>query len=202
MLPTLLLALALVVLGAAPVSAQDGGPYGSTSTTGGPGTRPSCQLRTRAAAPGETVTVHLKAIPRGEQVEIRLDGEVVAKATATSSGSSPRVNFHVDFVVPSDTEPGEHVVTAVGADFTEPCRTANGDNLQVADTEVLSGGQSRNRGDGGGGSLARTGLYAGLLIAVAMGLLVVGRAVLAESRRRARSVTIDVHGHTPRAPRR
>jgi hypothetical protein len=192
------LAIALALVGAAPAAAQDG-PYGSTSTTRGPGTQPSCQLRTRAAAPGETVTVHLRAISRGDQVEVRLDGEVVAQATAPSSGSAPRVNFNIDFVVPSDTEPGQHAVTAVGAGFTASCRTANGDDLQVAGSEVLSSGVERG---GGGGSLPRTGMYIALLVALALVLLVVGRAVLTESRRRARSVTLDVHGPTPRTPRR
>lgn len=193
----LLLALSLLLLGAAPSGAQDGGPYGSTTTTEGGGGTPSCQLRTKAAAPGETVTVHLKAIARGDEVEIRLDGEPLAQATATKSGSSPRVSFDVDFVVPTDTQPGTHSVAAVGADFNASCQTGSGEDLEVAAGAVRSGEKER-----GGGSLARTGMYLALLVAVALGLLVVGRAVLAESRRRARSVTIDVHPRTPRSPRR
>ncbi len=191
-----LVALIALTVAAAPVAAQDGGPYGSTSTTAGPGTQPSCQLRDRVAAPGESVTVHLRAIPRGEQVEIRLDGEVVAEATADSSGSSPRVNMDVDFVVPADTEPGEHAVSAVGAAFTASCTTANGDDLEVASGAVLSGGEER-----GGGSLARTGMYLAVLVAIAAGLLIVGRAVLLESRRRARSASIELPGRYPRTPR-
>jgi hypothetical protein len=191
-------ALAVLVvlgLGVGSAAAQDG-PYGSTSTTAGPGTEASCQLRTRAAAPGETVSVRLKAIPRGERVEIRLDGETVAEATATSSGSSPRVNLDVDFVVPADTEPGEHIVTAVSAGFNASCQTANGDNLEVASGAVLSGGEER-----GGGSLARTGMYAAILVVTALGLLLVGRAVLTESRRRARSASIDQPRRRPGVPR-
>ena len=187
-----------MALGAAPAGAQDGGPYGSTTTTGGKGTRPACQLRTEVAAPGDTVTVHLKAIPRGDTVEIRLDGERVARATATSAGAPPRVSFDVDFVVPAGTAPGSHSVTAVGADFNVDCKTKRGEDLTVVEGAVLSKGESRG---GGGGSLARTGMYLALLLAVALGLLVVGRAVLAESRRRARSVTIDVHDRPTRRPR-
>jgi hypothetical protein len=184
-----LIAFAVLSLWAGPAAAQDD-PYGSTSTTGGNGTQPSCQLRTRSAHPGETVTVRLRAIPRGEEVEVRLDGEVVARATASSSGSSPRVSFDVDFVVPSDTVSGEHDVTAVGAAFTASCTTGNGDRLEVqADSEVRGIQQDR------GGSLPRTGIYIALLLAVAVALLLVGRAVLKESRRRARAAALDRRHH-------
>ena len=194
-----MIALGLVTLGVGSAAAQDGGPYGSTSTTRGPGTQPSCQLRTRSAQPGDTVTVRLKAIPRGEEVEVRLDGEVVAEATATSNGSSPRVTFDVDFVVPSDTEEGDHEVSAVGAAFTASCTTGNGERL-----EVRASGEVRGKRASTSDSVAKTPLYGGLLLVLAVALLLAGRAVLAESRRRARAAALDRrhHRHTTGSHRR
>lgn len=197
----LLLAALASTLVAMPAAAQDpGGPYGSTSTTGGPGGQPDCQLLTRAAAPGESARVRLREIPRGTSVQIRLDGEVVAEATASQPGNAPRVTFEVSFVVPADTEPGFHAVTAVGAGFNVPCQRQNGQDLEVSEAQVK--GNTVTRDGSRGGSLPRTGIYVALLVAVGLGLVALGRTLLGESHRRSRPSTIDLPSRSMRTPRR
>lgn len=168
-------ALSVAFLAGTPASAQED-PYGSTTTTRPPGGEPSCHLRTRSGVVGSRATVTVRAVPRGTTVRVLFDGQQVAEGQATGPGSSPRMNIDIDFTVP-EAEPGAHEVTAVGVDFSVSCRTGTG-----ARFEVLASGESR----GGGGSLARTGVYVGLLVAVAGALLVAGRALLVESKRRRR----------------
>ncbi|MFL6206859.1 MAG: hypothetical protein ACJ739_16075 [Acidimicrobiales bacterium] len=156
------------------------GPYGSTTTTADHGPQPSCRLRETTVAAGGTATARLKAVPRNSQVEIRFDGEVVAEDTATGPGSSPRVNTDIDFVVPADAEPGDHDVTAVGAEFTAPCGT-----LTTPDGEVL--GETITNDGNGSGSLPKTGVYVALLLVIGVALVIVGRAVVEASRQRARA---------------
>ena len=91
------------------------GPYGGTTTTTDRGPQPSCQLQAESAPPGGTVDRAAQGRARGSRVEIRFDGEVVAEATATGPGASPRVNIDISFVVPADAAPGDHQVTAVGS---------------------------------------------------------------------------------------
>jgi hypothetical protein len=175
------LVVALLAILAIPDAAHAGdGPYGSTTTTADHGPPPSCRLRESTVAAGDTATARVKAAPRDSQVEIRFDGEVVAKATATGPGSSPRVNVDIDFVVPADAEPGRHDVTAVGADFSASCGA-----LDTRTGEVLSETVTNDRG--GSGSLPKTGITVALLLVVAVALVIVGRAVLEASRQRARA---------------
>ena len=182
-----------VVLGLAlsqsPATAQDGGdgPYGSTTTTAGQGPNPSCRLSQSTASPGGTATARVHAAPRGSSVEIRFDGATVAEQTATGPGSSPQVNVDIRFTVPSDAEEGSHTVTAVGAEFTASCGT-----LETSG-EVLSANEER----GNGGSLPKTGVYIALLLVVGFVLVLIGRVLLAASRRTAS----DGHGSYPSRPR-
>lgn len=184
--------LLIVLLGPASIAAaQDpSDPYGGTTTTTAtdPGPRPSCTLRTSAAAPGSTATVRVEAAPRGTTIEVRFDGASVASETATGPGSSPRVDVDIDFTVPSDASPGEHTVIAVGADFSAACGTANSGGV-----EVLGAEQSQGGGDGGGSALPHTGVYVAVLVAVGLALLVAGRALLEAGRRRRRR-----EAHAPR----
>jgi hypothetical protein len=190
------LALALMVgvgavIAAAPAGAQEEDPYGSTTTTSTPpGQTPSCRLRTASGEVGSRASVTVKAVARGTTVRLLFDGRPVAEAEATGPGNSPRINVDIDFTVP-EAEPGMHEVTAVGADFSVSCRTSRGNGFEVVgDAQVLSA--QVGRGDGGndgGSSLPRTGIYLGLLVAVALGLVVAGRALLAGSKRRGRAST-------------
>jgi hypothetical protein len=179
----LLVSLAFVAsLTAAPAGAQDDDPYGNTTTTAPPGQTPSCQLRTDAGPVGSRASVTVKSVTRGATVRLLFDGRQVATAEATGPGSSPRTNVDIDFTVP-ESQPGMHEVTAVGADFTASCRTSHGDGFEVvADGEVLGNQVTR---DNGGGSLPKTGVYLGILLAIAVGLLLLGRALLTGSKRRA-----------------
>jgi hypothetical protein len=192
---TLAVAAALLAVVALPALAQTSAhaaptgddPYGSTTTTADHGPKPSCRLRETTVAPGDTDTARLKAVPRGSEVEIRFDGRVVAKETASGPGKSPRVNVNIDFVVPSDATSGDHDVTAVSSEFTAPCGT-----VTIPDGEVL-GETVTNDGTGGSWSLPKTGVYVALLLVLGVALVIVGRAVLEASRQRARAAQAHRH---------
>jgi hypothetical protein len=166
----------LLVAPGPPAGAQD--PYGSSTTTAGPGPETTCRLRDDAAAPGATATARVHAVPRDTEVQIRLAGEVVAEEMATGPGQSPQVNIDIDFVVPDDTEPGEHEVFAVGAGFSVSCGT-----LSVEGEATPAGFTS----DGGSGSGARTGIFLAIALGVLAALVMVRRSVLDASRQRARA---------------
>ena len=183
----LALTFVLATVAAAPAGAQDDDPYGSTTTTAKHGQRPSCRLRTEAGEVGSQASVTVKRVDRGATVRVLFDGRQVAEADATAPGSSAQVNVDIDFTVP-EAEPGTHEVTAVGADFTASCRTAHGDGFQVvASGEVLASEVTRPESSDGG-SLPRTGMYFGLVLA-ALALLVVGWVLLAGSKRRGDAAT-------------
>lgn len=189
-------AAVLLLATAGPAQAQED-PYGSTTTTTvDRGPQPSCRLREDVVAAGETATARLKAVPRGSRVEIRFDGRVVAEAVATGPGQSPRVNMDVDFVVPADAEPGDHEVSAVGANFTTSCGT-----LDTRTTEVLAAEATNDaNGTGSGsrsGSLPRTGTYVALLLVIGVALVIVGRAVRDVARQRARAARAHPHRRDP-----
>jgi hypothetical protein len=171
----------------APASAQED-PYGNTTTTSAPpGHTPSCRLRTESGEVGSRASVTVQSVARGSTVRLLFDGLPVAEEEATGPGSSPRTNVDIDFTVPP-ARPGMHEVTAVGADFSASCRTSQGSGFEVVgEARVLSAHVTR--GDSGGSSLPRTGVYLGLLLAVAIGLLLLGRVLLAGSRRRAGAST-------------
>jgi hypothetical protein len=159
-----------------PAGAQD--PYGSSTTTAGPGPETTCRLREDVSAPGATATARVNAVPRDTDVEIRLDGEVVAEETATGPGQSAQVNIDIDFVVPDDTEPGAYEVFAVGAGFSVSCGTLS------VEGEAAPAGFS---GDGRSGSGVQTGIYLAIALAVLAALVMVRRSVLDTSRQRARA---------------
>jgi LPXTG-motif cell wall-anchored protein len=132
-------------------------------------------------------------VPVGEHVRILFDGDQVgsgdAEADAVANARSSVVRFGgasvpagvatatvvIDFVVPSRPQ-GTYIVTAVGATFTAPCGPGIGGEFGVLAT--TTGGDD--------GSLPKTGIYVGVLVAVALALLVAGRALLVASRRRRR----------------
>lgn len=194
--------LAVAVLGAAlllavaapAASAQD--PYGSTSTTAprGPSDprgeiEATCGLSIPQGRPGDTVTATVHNVFFGERVAIFFDNIEVASTRApefaAASVGGPVLlggaalpaqaavtSVQVTFTIPPAAA-GTHIVTAVGDTFTCFC---NPD------------GQFKVLGAGSG--LPRTGVYAGVLVAVALALLVAGRVLVSVSRRR-RAAGID-----------
>ena len=168
-----------VLVAAGPASAQDD-PYGSTSTTAGsPSSGASCELAVTSGDVGASVTATVQGVPLGEVVRILFGGTEVARATAPLQGQSGRAIVSIGFAVPA-VSPGQYLVTAVGVGFTAVCSLETSGLFDVVD--VLGSDISRSRG--GGGSLARTGIYALLLVAIAVVLLLVGRALVEVSRRR------------------
>lgn len=190
-------ACCLALVGAVgPAAAQD--PYGgttTTTTTAPPELEPACALSLTAGAPGAAASVRVTNVPFGATVRILLGGSEVARGTAPLQGQSAdapvafggqvlaaqatTTTLDIAFTVP-DLTPGRYLVTAVGADFTLRCGP-DPDGL----FDVLGSAQGQGGGDVGGGSLPRTGIYVGLLLAVALALFLIGRALLSASRRRA-----------------
>jgi len=129
-------------------------------------------------------------------VRILFDGEEVGRATAeaevVANATGAAVLFggvalpagratttvEIDFVVP-ERPPGEYLVSAVGDTFTRECGPGNGGMFSV-----LAASAGRKGPDGGGGSLARTGVYIGLLVVLGLVLLLAGRALVEPARRR------------------
>ena len=182
--PTLAGATLVLLLAAFQGTALAGDPYGSTTTTAGPpGQTPSCVLRTRSAAPGETATVRVHSVERGITIELRFDGDTVVEATADGPGESAHVNIDIDFMVPTSAEPGQHFVTAVSADVTLSCQTPNGEEFEVSEVQ----GASATADDRSSERLL-------LLLVIGLIFVLVARVVLAASRRR----VPDVHGGTRR----
>lgn len=163
-----------------PAAAQD--PYGgttTTSTTEPPELEPACALSLTAGAPGASASVRVTNVPLGATVRILLGGSEVGRATAPVQGQAAVTTLDIAFTVP-DLAPGRYLATAVGADFTLRCGP-DADGL----FEVLGSSQGQGGSGVGGGSLPRTGIYVGLLLALALALFLAGRALLSASRRRA-----------------
>jgi hypothetical protein len=178
---------------AAPFAGAQQAPYGSTTTTAPVGeVAASCGLSLSQAKPGETVTAKVDGVFFGETVRILFDSSIIAEKTAPgtplvvdgvkaqSAGTATVFNGQavasqdvdttsvvLTFQVPKSAAVGTHVVRAVGDTFTCFC---NPDGKFT----VLSAG---------GSSLARTGVEAGLLVAVAVALLLFGRGLVMASRR-------------------
>ncbi len=181
----LLVALLTLPALAGQASAQD--PYGSTTTEAPPLTAEViCTASASAGRPGDSVTVTVSNVPAGQSVRILLGGVEVARADAPA-GPGETVTVTATFTIP-ETPPREYLISAVGGTFTAEC--ADGFTLVAGATIDRqpgggSAGGSGGRGSGGG-ALPRTGIYVGLLIAIALVLLLVGRALLEGSRRRRR----------------
>jgi hypothetical protein len=186
-----LVTAALLSLVAAPLAgAQD--PYGSTTTTtsGVSEAEASCSLSLSQGKPGTEVTAKVAGVFFGEHVRILFDGVLVAEATAPAApvvaqSASGAVVFGgqaiagvdqpgtttltIKWTVPKAAA-GTHIVTAVGDTFTCFCNP-KGEFTALAASS-------------GGGNLARTGVEAALMLVLGMVLLLVGRAFVAEARRR------------------
>ena len=175
----LLVAAAVVLLATPPAGAQDDDPYGGTTTTEVPQVVPACELGVTVGAPGVEALVTLTSVPAGATVRILLDGDEVARDTAPlqSDTGAATTTMEIPFTVP-EVAPDTYTVTAVGADFTVVCEP-NGE-FGVLDAEV----QRLPGVFGGVTGLPRTGIYAALLVVIALVLIVAGRTLLGASRRR------------------
>jgi hypothetical protein len=155
----------------------------STPTTAPTEGTPSCSLSASSATPGSRVDVLVQSVPDGTSIDILFGGNVVAHGTAGASSAATKGSIGLSFTVPS-VPPGSYPVEAVGAGVNLECGAGDGaDGFGVLGTGGEQGGDQGR----GGGSLARTGIAVGVLVAVAIGLIVVGRVVLAGSRRRQRA---------------
>jgi hypothetical protein len=179
-----LVAIALALLFQAPAGAQED-PYGSTTTTTTEpsGVEASCELSTNVASAGAEVTATVAGVPVGETVRLLFGGAEVGRATANQSdGQSAVTTVQIRFTVPA-VDDGSYLVAAVGATFTAECSGG----FAAGTAEVLGFTVERGAGapgSSGRGSLARTGVAIALLLAVALALLIVGRALVDSARQR------------------
>lgn len=186
-----------MVLLAVPAGAQDGDPYGSTTTTAPTQVSATCELSSSSGSAGAQVTATVGGVPVGETVRMLFDGTEVGRGTADAGdGSSATTSVQIAFQVP-EVESGTHTIAAVGASFTAECSASFG----AGGASVLGFTVERGRAAGGsstasgGGRLARTGVAIVLLVAVALALVVIGRTLLEPGRR------IDAPGAAPRSRR-
>jgi hypothetical protein len=179
-------AIALPLIAASVASAQSD-PYGSTTTTAPVReVTATCGLSLGEGRPGDTVTATVGGVFFGETVRILFDTTVVAQATAplraqstggavvfdgaAIAGQDDAVSTTVTlkFQVPKSATAGTHVVRAVGDTFTCFCNPEGAFKVLGAS----------------GSSLARTGVEIGLLIAMAIALLVLGRGLVLSAKAR------------------
>lgn len=198
----------LLLSPASPVSAQTcppgqvpnpADPYGcisTTTTTDGDGTAiPDCIVSNPSAVAGTRVDVLITNVPLGLTVNLLLNGQVVDSAVASTgdesalglatagpakSARAPKaapsqatlVDVSFEFVVPA-LAAGSYTVEAVGPGFQCDCFPFT----VIKDVA----GTTDNRG---GDNLARTGFTVlGLLVLAAI-LLIVGRAMVEQGKRR------------------
>jgi hypothetical protein len=175
------IAAALLLVGLATPAVGGEPPYGGTSTTTtGEGGGVTCDLSASRGSSGQTATATVEGVTVGETVRIVFDGEEVAREVATAT------TVVIEFTVPERPR-GSYEVAAVGDTFTTSCGRTGGRFTIVQ-------GATTERGDAGGGSLPRTGIYVGLLVAVALGLLLLGRALLRARHHREASSSVPRAG--------
>lgn len=189
-----------LVLGLAPAAAAQDDPYGPTSTTTEPPAAIQCRIASQVVVPGRQATVEVLAPPAGALLRVLIGSNQVAQ---TSVPDPAPASLNVTFRVPELAE-GVHTVSIVGVDFTIRCGVGDlTDGVQGVRVERPTGGAGgsgpgTDAGAGranrnptiGGVDLPVTGIAAGLLVAVALALLVIGRTLVGFGRadRRARSV--------------
>jgi hypothetical protein len=199
-LATVALLVTAVPAFASAASAQVCDPvYGCPPVTEPGTTPPSCTINASTVAGGETVTVSVTDLTPAAAFQVTLDGVVRANGVADASG-----NANVSFTAPSGLSESSHPVFVVGAGFSADCGALVGAAVQAGviddgstTTTAAVGGAGVGAGRAvQGGSLARTGLEVGLLLAIAACLIVVGQRLLAVRRRRLRRRN-DVASLTP-----
>lgn len=162
------LLIATSVLLAAPAASAQDDPYGSTTTTAGaPPASVTCEADLATGQPGDEASATIRNLPPGGEVRL-LFGGIDVGGTSTD---------RIDFTVP-DLPPGTHLLTAVGVGFAVSCSAG------LDGVEVLAGTITRR--PEGSGALPRTGVFVALLVAVAVALLLLGRALVGVARDRRR----------------
>lgn len=203
----------LVAFAASPAAAQDPDPYGATTTTAPIDFFPTCHYTLAASAPGTTASLTVTNVPFGATVRVLVGGVEAGRATAplAAQAASAGVLFGgaalpaqaatttlvIPFTVP-DLPPGVYQVTAVGADFTLTC---DQETIEVLGGGGTDSGTDGGKDSGGLGNLPRTGIYVGLLLALALILLLVGRALTEASRRKREEAERRARGEARRAAR-
>lgn len=149
------------------------------------GSTPTCSISSETATPGQSLTAHIDGVTPGTQVELTFDGAVVGSATAVAQQGSATGSADITFTVPEGTDESHtHTILFTGAGVS--CDPTGGKGVAVlGETVTRSPGQSS-----GGGSLARTGLELGVLLAIAAALILAGREALRQGRRRRSRVTV------------
>jgi hypothetical protein len=174
--------LVAMLAGVGSAAAQDDpyDPYGPTSTDPPTvsSTEAGCSLSVDDGQAGRAVTATVTNVPVGELVRILFGGIEVGRATATGPGDAGLTTVTIPYTVPSMTA-GRYLIVAVGSTFTADCAESFG---------VEVGGVSAERPGGNGGALPRTGIYVGLLLAIAFALLVGGRALVEGSHQRRKAL--------------
>jgi hypothetical protein len=167
---------------ASALPAQDG--YGRTTTTSGEGFNEVCVLTDQSGEPGDTVIAEVSGVAAGTEVRILFNGQEVGRGVAEADGDSTTGTAVISFVVPPVPD-GTYTVVATGPTFTEACGGGDG-SFQVLNSQVLDEGATKSGAAGGGGLLPRTGIELAMWLAIAAVLVLVGRALLTEARRRRR----------------
>lgn len=165
----------------APAASAGEGPYGPTTTTAAPppqGAEAGCELSLEAGTPGDTGTATVSGVEAGQTVRLLFGGVEGGRGQAPADAADGRGAVVVAFTVPALDE-GRYLVTAVSATFTVEC----GAGFTIG---AVLGSVVEPSADQQLGPLPKTGVYAGVLVAIAIALLVLGRSLLAESRRRRR----------------
>jgi len=183
-----------VVLLAGPAGAQDpNDPYGSTTTTTAPPATATIELSVDSGPRGTDIGVFACGYAPGTTGgSVTFDGTVVASGLVasaqgclTGTGNAPPGSAPLTIRVPDDARPGNRNVCSVVSGYNTPCA-----QFQVRNQGEAEGGVLGNRITNDslfGGSLPKTGLAIGALLAIAAVLIVGGRALLADERRRRRT---------------
>lgn len=191
-----LLALALA---AAPAAAQDPeDPYGPTSTTSTteppPELEATCSVELEVGVPGTQGLVRIENGPGGIEVRVLVGGAEAGRGTTPKAPpGEPAPPATIPFTVP-DLPDGDYPVSVVGLDFTLECGVEGLADQDVAGVRVRRRPPAAGGATGSGGTLRvplpgvgavelpATGVAAGVLVAMAVALAVVGRSLIQSSR--------------------
>lgn len=188
-----LCSLVALLAAVAPAGAQDPqDPYGSTSTSAPPARTATIEIDPTVGPVGAQVEVTACGYePATTNGSITFGGTLVASdLVADAHGCLSSGGRRPTFRVPDDSRPGTHHVCAEVPGYNTPCarfRVENGGGSGGPDTdaEVLGNSVERPAGvDVFGASLPKTGIAAGAVVLLALVLIVGGRTMLEESRRR------------------
>ena len=178
-----LMAGLLLLAFAAPTADAQQDPYGSTTTTSSPRiVEATLSLQPVEGRVGDTVVATVGGVFFGESVDILFDGVVVGRTKApgvfAQSAGAP-----VQFNGAALAAQSDDISTTVKVTFSVPNAKAGAHRVAaVGDTFIVEKGFTVLDAKKDGGKLPRTGIYAALLVAIALALIVGGRAFIAASK--------------------